>query len=105
MRRKNGILIFENLEEEKRSIEDGGFQGIFIAKQECIMGSCDVLEIYSRKKKFITNIDTFYLYGGNKNNELKDKIVEQLSKKSPFSLEMGIPEISISIKLNHIFGV
>ena len=105
MRRENGILVFENYEEEEKSICKGGYQGILIARRPGILNSCDVIEVFPEKMKVIGNIDSGYLYGGNKNKDLEKEIVKILLRENPASMELGIPEIAISNGLRHIFGV
>lgn len=105
MQEKNGILVFSNDKEEKMYCNEGLFQGILIAKRPYAMLSCDVIEVFPKERKFIGNIDSSYLYGGNKNKDLEKEIVKVLSTKNPAFLKMEIPKIAISNKLKCIFGV
>ena len=104
MRRKNGILVFSNDEEEEVYCSEK-FQGILIAKRPGVMLSCDVIEVFPGKRNVIGHINSSYLYEGNKNEDLEKKIVEILSTKNPTSEKMRIPEIAVSNKLKCIFGV
>lgn len=89
MREKNGVLILENLQEED------DFRGMLLTKRPHTMGQVDILEITSRSKKAIGEMDTIDLYGGR---NIKDKVKKIFPNKN-------VSNIAISDNLSFVFDV
>ena len=99
MRKKDGIVIFKDWEEEKEIIEKN-FKGVFIEKSPSKPELCDVFLTINGAMEKIGQIPTIYLYGGGK------RIKEGLSKNiKVFGDTKIIPQIAISTRLNKLFNI
>lgn len=104
MRKENGIILFENNEEQRETINDDSFKGIVISKRACVILSCNVVWKKGKIIRDLGNISTTLLYSGNVGKELENKVRELFSKDSIGSKMKDIPEIFISNDLKGIFN-
>lgn len=96
MRKVDGIIIFQNWEEQNEVIEKK-FKGIFIEKCPSNTSVCDVLRIDNGKKK-IGQIPIISLYGGG--NDIRKGL-----NKNILGIASNTVVIAISIRLNAVFNI
>lgn len=97
MRKIDGIIIFQNWEEQNEVIEKK-LKGIFIEKCPLNTSVCDVLRIDHGKKKKIGQIPIISLYGGG--NDIRNAL-----DKNILGLAKNTVVIAISTRLNAVFNI
>ena len=103
MRRENGLLIFENVDDEKIETKLG-FKGILVRIHPDNHTYGEILEINEGRERPIGIIDVIYYYPYVSSAEeavklFKNKVQSIIHENYPVSLEMGVPEIVISADL------
>lgn len=103
MRRENGLLIFENVDEEKIETKLG-FKGILVRIHPDNHAYGEILEINEGRERPIGIIDIIYYYpfvpsAKEAGKLFKNKVQSIILGNYPVALEMGVPEIVISADL------